>query len=221
MNWNELDCFPVMGEALNSKNTLRLDFSAKNQALEEVDLSNTEAFDLFVFSQLERSGKRFGIGGYLENRAIYRRSNVFATDAEDFRNIHLGVDVWCEAGAPIFSPLEGRIHSFQDNAGFGDYGPTLILEHFNQDKVFYSLYGHLTRTDLKSWEVGKIVQKGAIIAHVGPFPENGDWPPHLHFQLMWDMEGKSGDYPGVCSQREVAHYSANCPDPNLILGFQD
>ena len=54
-------------------------------------------------------------------------------------------------------------------------------------------------------------------AHVGPFPENGDWPPHLHFQLMWDLMGNFGDFPGVCSKRDMDTYQANCPDPNLIL----
>jgi len=38
-------------------------------------------------------------------------------------------------------------------------------------------------------------------------------------QLIFDMEGKEGDYPGVCrfSEREV--YLHNCPDPGLLLHY--
>jgi len=34
---------------------------------------------------------------------------------------------------------------------------------------------------------------------------------------MKDIEDYEGDYPGVCSQNNLAFYSANCPDPNLVL----
>lgn len=217
MNWNELDFFPVMGEKLTAENTLKLDFTAHNEALDSVNLSDTAEFDQFVFAQLKAAGKKFGIGGYMENRAIYRRSEVFATESADFRNIHLGVDIWSEAGTPIFAPYAGKIHSFQDNVGFGNYGPTIILEHQLEGKKLYSLYGHLFRKDLEKLQVGKEFQAGDLLCHVGPFPENGDWPPHLHFQLMWDLDGNWGDYPGVAAEKDLDFYKKNCPDPNLIL----
>jgi hypothetical protein len=31
--------------------------------------------------------------------------------------------------------------------------------------------------------------------------------------LIRDMQEFQGDYPGVCSQRDVAFYANNCPDP--------
>ena len=212
-----MDFFPVMGEKLKLENTVKLDFSPSNPDLEALDLSNTAAFDKYVTHQIQNNGSKYGIGGYLEHRAIYRRSKVFATAEADFRNIHLGIDIWTEAGASIHSPLEGRIHSFQNNAGFGNYGATIILEHTLFGKTLYSLYGHLFLSDLIGLEVGIGVKAGEIIGHVGPFPENGDWPPHLHFQLMWDLGGNVGDFPGVCSKRDVDIYQAICPDPNLIL----
>lgn len=217
MNWNEIDFFPVMGENLNFENTVKLDFSAENADLDALYLGNTVLFDAYVTQQIRDSGSKYGIGGYLEHRAIYRRSAVFATAAADFRNIHLGIDIWTETGVPLYSPLDGRIHSFQDNAGFGNYGATIILEHELFGRNIYSLYGHLFLSDLENLEVGQEVKAGDLLAHVGPFPENGDWPPHLHFQLMWDLMGNVGDFPGVCSKREVDIYEANCPDPNLIL----
>jgi peptidoglycan LD-endopeptidase LytH len=219
MNWNELEFFPLMGEKLDKENSLPLDFTEKNLDLMAVDLSDTSVFDDFVFSQLKSNGKKYGIGGYQEKRAIYNRSEVFVTESAEFRNIHLGVDIWAEAGSPVYAPLSGKVHSFQDNLGFGNYGPTIILKHEIQSKSFYSLYGHLFREDLVSLEIGKEFGAGDLLCHVGPFPQNGDWPPHLHFQLMWDLQGNEGDYPGVAAERDLGFYLQNCPDPNLVLGF--
>ena len=94
MNWENLPIFFVMGGPLSTDNALSLDFTEANRSLQEVDLSDTAAFDAFVSQQLHRAGKTYGYGGYLEKRDIYRRSEVFATALEDFRNIHLGIDIW-------------------------------------------------------------------------------------------------------------------------------
>jgi murein DD-endopeptidase MepM/ murein hydrolase activator NlpD len=217
MNWKAFDFFPIMGEPLTSENSMKLDFSPANKELETVDLVKTEIFNQFVFDQLENSRKIYGVGGYLEHRAIYRRSERFETLVADFRNIHLGVDIWTQAGAPVYAPFEGEIHFIQNNEGFGDYGPTLILKHDLGGTLLHSLYGHLALADLDRLEVGQKVKAGELLCCVGPYPENGDWPPHLHFQLMYDLEGRIGDYPGVCARREVEQYTANCPDPNLML----
>lgn len=206
-----------MGEKLTTENTLKLDFTDGNQELKSVELSKTGVFNYFVFDQLRLKNKKYGIGGYLENRAIYRRSEVFATAEASFRNIHLGVDIWTEAGAPVFAPMDGIVHSFQNNAGFGNYGPTIILEHTIGGKKLFTLYGHLFQNDIASLEIGQAFKAGEKLCHVGPFPENGDWPPHLHFQLMWDLGGNWGDYPGVGAEKDLGFYAENCPDPNLIL----
>jgi peptidoglycan LD-endopeptidase LytH len=60
-----------------------------------------------------------------------------------------------------------------------------------------------------------------VIGHIGTPEENGDWPPHLHFQVIEDMECKMGDYPGVCSKKERDRYLQNCPDPDLVLNMMD
>jgi murein DD-endopeptidase MepM/ murein hydrolase activator NlpD len=219
MNWSSLSIFPVMGEPLNAENALPLDFTAGNAGLRAVDLSDTTSFDAFVFQQLRSAGKIYGHGGYLEKRDIYRRSEVFATAQEDFRNIHLGIDIWTAAGSPVFAPLAGKIHSFQDNSGFGNYGPTLILSHELAGKTLYSLYGHLSSANLAQFELGREVAPGEQICEIGPFPENGDWPPHLHFQLIWDLGEHWGDYPGVAAEKDLDYYRQNCPDPAPMLGL--
>lgn len=219
MNWTDFEFFPVMGEKLNDKNTLILDFTEANHELKTVDLSKTEVFNQYVFDQLSQKNKKYGIGGYLEKRAIYRRSDVFATAVSNFRNIHLGIDIWTEAGTPVFAPMDGKIHSFQDNAGFGNYGPTIILEHILEGKKIYTLYGHLFQKNLANLETGKEFKAGELLCHAGPYPENGDWPPHLHFQLMWDLGENWGDYPGVAAEKDLEFFQNNCPDPNLFIRF--
>ena len=62
------------------------------------------------------------------------------------------------------------------------------------------------------------IAPGVPFAEVGPPPENGDWPPHLHFQVIADLQGRRGDFPGVVAPAERAAWAALCPDPDLIIG---
>lgn len=205
-----------MGFELNKENTVALDFTKNNKALFEIDLRNTDQFNEFVFGSMIPQGKLAGAGGYFERREVYARSEHFG--GEEARCIHLGIDVWIKAGSPLFAPLDATIHSFADNAGFGNYGPTLILRHKLGQFTFYSLYGHLSKADMSNWKKGKKYKAGEQIGTVGPYPENGDWPPHLHFQLMTDMLGWKGDFPGVCAPSQAEFYKQIVPDPKLILG---
>ncbi|QCR22928.1 peptidoglycan DD-metalloendopeptidase family protein [Pontibacter sp. SGAir0037] len=207
----------VITSDLNSDHVCRLDFTAANSLLLNTDLRDTALFDKAVQQMLAAQNATIGIGGYLEDRSIYSRSKHFSTPAAN-RNLHLGIDIWMEAGTPIFTPLDATVHSFQNNDHFGDYGPTIILQHELHSRTFYTLYGHLSRTSLSGLEeVGKPFKKGDQIASLGPYPENGNWPPHLHFQIIGDMGGKSGDFPGVALSSDKAFYEALCPNPNLIL----
>lgn len=201
----------------DSTRVARLDFTAANPRLALPErLHDTRLFDGVVAEMLADQHATAGIGGYLENRVIYRRSPHFDAAAEP-RSLHLGVDVWVPAGTPVAAPLPATIHSLADNDNFGDYGPTVILQHEVKDTIFFSLYGHLTRTDLAGLRAGQALAAGQVFAHVGPHPENGDWPPHLHFQLITDMQGRRGDFPGVAAPSERAHWAALCPDPMLVL----
>jgi murein DD-endopeptidase MepM/ murein hydrolase activator NlpD len=131
--------------------------------------------------------------------------------------LHLGIDIWGKPYTKVMSPLDGIVHSFAFNNAFGDYGATIILTHNLEGQTFYTLYGHLSLNSIKNIQEGDRIKKGDVFTEFGiPF-ENGQWPPHLHFQLVIDMEGKKGDYPGVCKFSEREKYLANCPDPDLIL----
>ena len=109
------------------------------------------------------------------------------------------------------------IHSFSDNINFGDYGPTVVVKHSIKDVVFYTLYGHLSRSSIKSLCKNTQILKGQVIGFLGNSKINGDYASHLHFQIIKDMQHYKGDYPGVSSQADIEFYCNNCPDPNLVL----
>jgi len=201
---------------LNDKNVYVFDLSDKNIELFDVDLDNTTAFTKYVFNKLRKEKKNVGVGGYFEDRLIYKRSKHFDNEGEP-RSIHLGIDIWQISGTKVFCPLPGIIHSFKDNNTFGDYGPTLIIEHLIEGEIFYTLYGHLSLESIQNIEIGQQVRRGDIIGEMGSTEINGNWPPHLHFQVITDMLGNFGDFPGVAPLSAKEYYRKLCIDPNLIL----
>jgi murein DD-endopeptidase MepM/ murein hydrolase activator NlpD len=126
-----------------------------------------------------------------------------------------------EAGAAVLCPIDGVIHSFRNNCGPLDYGPTIIIRHdiAGGNDFFFTLYGHLSQDSLDGLSVGQPVRKGERFATIGDATINGGWPPHLHFQIIADMLGKQGDFPGVALPYERTIWLSICPDPNLVLGI--
>jgi murein DD-endopeptidase MepM/ murein hydrolase activator NlpD len=200
----------------NCEDYTPLNLSVQNHAIQHLRQSNAAQWDNYLNQQLSKLRKKVFYGGYLEDRFLYDRSDNFSGSTER-RSIHLGLDLWCAAYTKVKAPLEGKVHSFQNNAAYGDYGPTIILEHSVDHNTFYTLYGHLSETSLKNLQLGYVVAKGEIFCELGNYPINGDYAPHLHFQIIIDVQNKFGDYPGVCSRNEVDYYSTNCPDPNVLL----
>ena len=158
-------------------------------------------------------------GGYMEDRSIYD-SPVFKSGKDEPRTLHLGVDIFAPPETSVFAPVEGWVHSFQINGGELDYGPTIILQHELADGLtFWTLYGHLTEESLFGLEEGDFISAGEKLAELGTASENGGWAPHLHFQIMLDLGGRSGDFPGVCKMSEREAWAAICPSPYGLLGL--
>ena len=84
---------------------------------------------------------------------------------------------------------------------------------------FYTLYGHLSRSSLAGLAVGAPIQAGQQLGQIGAPPANGDWPPHLHLQLLVDPLELGCDFPGVAAPSQAAVYCSLSPDPNLLLGI--
>ena len=216
-------------EKWSGQNTLSLapvvDFSSEK--IQPLDLSvgsldlgcnanflNIQLFEKTIDRMLEEAGATFGIGGYGEVRPFYTTDayQVMGNSGPQWRTVHLGTDIWAVSDTPVFAPLDGKVHSFQDNAGECNYGPTLILEHkISEELTFFTLYGHLSRTSLEGLSTGTQVKKGDQIATIGSPPVNGNWPPHLHFQVILDILDMAGDYPGVAFPQEQDTWLSICP----------
>ena len=210
---------PVVPFDSQKDKLLLLDFTTANTELSDEILNDTNRFCQYITSKFETNKVTYGIGGYGEHRTIYSRSEVFNAGHQNNlpRRLHLGIDIWGKPGMPVFAPLGGVVHSFAFNEQAGDYGATIILLHQLNGLSFYTLYGHLSLSNLINLEAGKYISLGEPIGNFGEPFENGNWPPHLHFQIIKNIEGKWGDYPGVCAYTEKEKYLQNCPDPDLIL----
>ena len=177
-------------------------------------------FTRALFRRIEDAGARVGVGRYNEPRCVYT-SELFRSESNDgpeWRTIHIGIDLFMEAGSAVYAPLDGVVHAVRNNAAALDYGPTILLRHATPDGTeFFTLYGHLSMDSLEGLSPGDIVRGGDRIAKIGTPPTNGGWPPHLHFQIVADMLDRDGEFPGVAtpSQREI--WLSLSPDPNLIL----
>jgi murein DD-endopeptidase MepM/ murein hydrolase activator NlpD len=193
---------------------VQLNLTESNTTLTPAILKDTALFSNYINQQLAAANALYGIGGYNEHRTIYARSEVF--DGNEPRRLHLGLDIWGKAGTPVSVPIGGTVHSFAFNNQYGDYGATIILQHQLDTVQFHTLYGHLSLKDLERLHKGRFISQGETIAHFGEPAENGHWPPHLHFQIIEDMELKEGDYPGVCAFTQREKYLKNCPDANII-----
>ncbi|MEO5996841.1 MAG: peptidoglycan DD-metalloendopeptidase family protein [Chitinophagaceae bacterium] len=216
---NQASFFPVIKFDPEKEKLLQLDFTANNNELTADMVENTLFFSAYINNKLEKTHCKFGIGGYGEHRTVYRRSRVFdaVTSLDEPRRWHLGTDIWGAAGTAVYAPIGGMVHGFAFNDKFGDYGATMILLHQLDGFPFYTLYGHVSLRDISLLREGQYIIGGEEMAHFGEPHENGHWPPHLHFQIIFDIGVNEGDYPGVCKFTERERYMNNCPDPDLIL----
>ncbi|MET0635773.1 MAG: peptidoglycan DD-metalloendopeptidase family protein [Chitinophagaceae bacterium] len=209
---------PVVPFNPEEEKLITLDFTSNNHSLTEELLNNISLFEDYIDKQLRDAGARYGIGGYGELRKIYSRSSLFdAGAADEPRRLHLGTDIWGQAGTPVSTALPAMVHSWANNNTSGDYGATIILQHELDEVRFFTLYGHLSADSLLGLEPGLILPPGREFARFGIPAENGNWPPHLHFQIITDPGDRKGDYPGVCRFSEKEIWMRNSPQPDLIL----
>ena len=190
------------------------------------DNSDTQAFTNLLFGEMAASGSSVGIGCYDEPRRIYTDDafRIPGNDRDEWRTIHIGIDLFMPAGTAVHAPLPGKIHSFANNTTHLDYGPIIVLQHdVGDDLTFYTLYGHLSKTSLDGLTIGQPIAKGEKFAEIGDFPGNGDWPPHLHLQILCELlpPHAATDFPGVAAPSQRAIWRSLCPNPNLLLGIPE
>ncbi len=176
-----------------------------------------------LFRAIEDHACVAAIGRYAEYRLIYTGERY--TDATGHRRtLHLGVDIFLPAGSRVFAPLEGVVHSTANHDAPLDYGGTLILAHraagaSGRAITFYTLYGHLAPASLHHLEKGAAVKAGQPLARLGDIHENGNWPPHVHFQIITDLPEEADTFAGVGAHAHREVWLSLCPDPNAILGI--
>lgn len=198
---------------------LFMDLSVETTLVTELDKPySSEELTRILNNYLKEHNTEIAIGRYLEPRLVYASDRFVDIDGEK-RTIHLGVDIFTSPLEPVFAPLDGIVHSFTDNNNPLDYGPTIILKHNIADgKTFFTLYGHLSGDSIGSLQIGQVISKGQSFAKIGDRPGNGDWPPHLHFQVVLNLYGNYGNYQGVSTLSHLNINRWNSPDPSLFLG---
>jgi 4-aminobutyrate aminotransferase-like enzyme len=226
VNWlaSHADEFgPMVDDDLRSGSQQVFDLSVGSLLLgSHDDPGDMQAISERLFREMADARVNVAIGRYDEARFFYmaRQFEIETDEMPERRTVHLGIDLYMQSGAPIYAPLAGNVHSFKNNASALGYGPTIVLEHhIDEDERFFTLYGHLSPDSLKGLRTGMLISKGDPFARVGDLQSNGGWPPHLHFQIILDMLGETGNFQGVArpSQREI--WTHICPDPNIILGI--
>ncbi len=218
-NFNLKQLFP----SRSTKDCLNLDLSVSSNWLGH--LSEFADFDLFEFKinklQQKHPNKIIG-GGYLEPRLVYTTDAYMKMGNErpESRTIHLGIDFWLPPETAVHCILRGEVIVATNDKGDKEYGGLIILKHQEKDLSFYSLYGHLSVKSALARKKGEIVEAGDLLAYLGNYPENGNWPPHLHFELMLSMLDYDVDFPGVAYKSEINVWKSLCPDPNMLFKLE-
>ncbi len=216
---NVKDLFPSV--AFNQ--LIKLDLSVGSLFLgNHSEYKNTHIFTNKINElQFENEDKLIA-GGYLEPRPLYSTDafKIEGNSGYEYRTIHLGVDFWQKENTPVHALFDGEVVDFSYNGADKDYGGVLILKHkYDKRGVFYTLYGHLSKRSIGNLTLGKKIKKGKKMAELGAPSENGNWTPHLHFQIMLDLLDYKNDFPGVGLPSTINVWSSICPDPNLL--FED
>ena len=214
---------PVLDLDLRSAPSLVFDLSVGSLLLgADPGAARREILSQTLFAAMKAAGVTVGVGRYAEARLVYSSTLFGAGDnpTDERRTLHLGIDLFVEANAALHAPLEGVVHALANNQAPQDYGPLLILRHATDEGLsFFTLYGHLSQETLSVLAVGQRVERGQQVGWVGTPPSNGDWPPHLHFQLITDLCGLDAGFPGVAYASQRALWTSLSPDPNLVLGI--
>jgi murein DD-endopeptidase MepM/ murein hydrolase activator NlpD len=207
-------------EGLKKSDFIPIDLSVDNKELSDIDFSDPQICEKYIYDFLANNNGKVAYGGYFETRNLYNHNTIFNNEQKP-RNIHLGIDFWTPEKTEIITPFDGIVHSFTNNRNAGDYGPTIILAHHNNNNIFYSLYGHLCESSIATLKQGNTFKKGEVLAKIGGNNINGGYAPHLHFQIINDPLDYIGDYPGVASIEDLDFFKINCPNPLHYLGFAE
>ncbi|MGM5469420.1 aminotransferase class III-fold pyridoxal phosphate-dependent enzyme [Flavobacteriaceae bacterium LMO-SS05] len=214
--FNVADLFPTI-----HKNEIQhIDLSVSSKWIgHQHDLSDLELFQFKIDRLQSQHPNKILAGGYLEPRSIYTSSayDKIGNSGRESRTIHLGIDFWFPALTPVHALFDGEVVTAVNDAGDKEYGGLVILKHKIEDFEFFTLYGHNTVESVLKHSLGDSIKKGDKVAELGNYPENGNWAPHLHFQIMLSILDYKVDFPGVAYYNQIDIWKSICPDPNLLF----
>ena len=221
-NWTSKNTFSLANlfPTIGKNEAHQIDMSVSSKWIgHQQDFNNIDLLQ-FKIEQLQKEvPTKIISGGYLEPRALYTSTayDKVGNKGKESRSIHLGVDYWLPELTPIHAILDGEVVIAVNDAGDKEYGGLVVLKHHVEDFSFYTLYGHNTVKSVTKHTIGDIILKGEKIAELGNYPENGNWAPHLHFQILLSLFDYKIDYPGVAYLSQIEVWKSVCPDPNLLF----
>ncbi|MCK5015733.1 MAG: peptidoglycan DD-metalloendopeptidase family protein [Candidatus Peribacteraceae bacterium] len=208
--------FPILGKIQQSTPFL-LDLSKHTQLSVEM-LNDQVALQKYIKETFYPKYK-WGIATYLEYRPLLL--NRFPQMATENRYFHLGIDVIAPIHKELFAPISGKVFYVGYEEGEGNYGGLVVLQHTtNDDKYFYSLYGHLDKDALPL--EGDNIEGGSVFARMGDMTCNGHWFFHTHVQLLTQKAIDDGwMFRGYCTKEQCASMNEYCPSPFLFIGVEN
>ena len=228
-NWAKKHPFSLseIFPTINKNDIHHLDLSVASSFVgHQKEFNNLDLFQFKIEQLQKKVPTKILAGGYLEPRSLYTSSeyDTVGNYGKQSRTIHLGIDFWLPEKTPVYALLEGEVVIATNDIGDKEYGGLIVLKHQQKEFCFYTLYGHNTPESTLKQTVGKTIKKGEQIAVLGNYPENGNWAPHLHFQVMLSLLDYKKDFPGVAYFNQIEVWKSLCPNPNLLFkidGFKE
>lgn len=206
--------------SINKNETHHIDMSVSSKWLGHQEEFNNIDVLQFKIDQLQKEiPTKIIAGGYLEPRALYTSTayDTIGNSGRESRSIHLGIDFWLPEYTPVHAILDGEVVMAVNDEGDKEYGGLIVLKHTTDNFQFYTLYGHNTINSVLKHKVGDTILKGQKITELANYPENGNWAPHLHFQVLLSLFDYHVDFPGVAYLSQIDIWKSVCPDPNLLF----
>ena len=225
-NWSLKNTFSLskLFPTINRNEAHHIDMSVSSKWIGHQQEFNNIDLLQFKIDQLQKEvPTKIIAGGYLEPRAIYTSTayDKVGNKGRESRSIHLGIDFWLPENTPVHALYDGEVVIAVNDAGDKEYGGLVVLKHQTKEFAFYTLYGHNTVESATKHKLGDVILKGEKIAELGNYPENGNWAPHLHFQIMLSLFDYKIDYPGVAYLSQIDVWKSVCQDPNLVFKSED
>ncbi len=226
VNWtsNQNSSLGSLFPTLNKERVVPLDLSISSQWLgQSSDFNNLDWFNYQLAELQKVQPNKIIAGGYLEARPLYSADTYDKTgnNGRESRCMHLGIDFWIPALTPVHAIYDAKVVVSVNDAGDKKYGGLVILSHQEGGFIFYTLYGHLSAASVKQLKIGAQLSQGDKIGEVGNPNENGNWSPHLHFQIMLSLLSYKNDFPGVAYFNEKHTWQSICPNPNLLFKLKE